>query len=493
MPYQYTVDEIVNAFKELYHTIDVRTALLKHEDRWRSICLAIRLAPDSMEITKQKFQELEKRYGKLDSTQIRILQYCYPFEEFNSIAVALKDKQLLLSDVRIPLDEAIDVFSLRGRIERWVPHSVHAPAALEWPVLRASARLSSWDAFHPLLQGDQEILRSVEVAGYQDPYSAIQHLLEIDFGSSHYTILVVEPAVPARLEVVKAILKEKGAVALNISVTAHQAATKLRCTVRHERREMQQRLMQQQTFSLAPAEAEGSLQKWVGNIELESAEGRWSDNDWIYVELVHEDIGRLYYQGYPFRVLLRPEERNPLFEALTKFCPWEQIKSLLESPEIVQPPAKVSLKDKDKGRLFEVSVQWLLSSMGFRAIWLHGYEKLKEGEFDYGSIDCLAYHDEENVLLLVNCTTAPPNTHEMNRQLELQHLLQSSLFHNTRVRLASVLFTATHNPGDESVHFIPSRVKIFYREDITKLLALIGSGQERRILDAIFSPLFQGL
>lgn len=492
MPAQYTVAEIVGAFRELYQTIDVRTALLNHEDRWRSICLAIRIIPDSTESAKRKFQELEARYGKLNSTQIRILQDCHPFEEFDHIASALKEAWLFVGDIkRIPLDKAIDIVSLRGQIEQWLPRSIHTRSRLGWPVLRVSTQLSAWDALHGFLQGNREILRCVEVAGYQDPYAAIRHLLEIDFSSSHSSILVVEPAVPARLEPVRAILGEKGRAVLNISVAAHRAATKLRCTVRHERREGQQRLMQQRTFPLAPAEVEGTLRMWMGTAELEAADGSWSDNDWIYVEVVHEDIGHLYDQGHPFRELLRPEERNPLFVALTRFCPWEQIKRLLESPAVAEPPAKVSLNDKAK--LFEVSVQWLLSSLGFRAIWLHGYEKLKEGKFDYGSIDCLAYHDEEKVLLLVNCTTGPPDPHEMNRQLEIQRLLLNSLFHSTTVRLASAVFTATHNPDTERVHFTPNRFKIFYHEDMAKLLALIGSGQEGRIVDAIFSPLFQGL
>lgn len=488
---QYTVAEIVSAFKELYHTIDVRAALLKHEDRWRSICVAIRLNSESAESASQKFQELQERYGKLEAKPFQILQYCFLFQEFDSMVAALKEERLLLGNRIIPLDKAIDILSLPGRIDLWLPHSVRPRAALDWPVLRASTQLSNWDTFHRLLQGNREILRCVEMSGYHDPYSAIRHLLEIDFGSGSPATLVVEPAVPARLEVVRVITKPKDRVAIDIFVMAHQAAAKLCCTVRHERRDPEQRLVRQQAFSLNPGQAEGTFRRWIGSVELESAEGGWSDDDWIYLEVVHEEIGRLYSQGYRFRELLRPEERNPLFVALTKFCPWEHIKGLLESPDIVQPPRDVSLKQK--GRLFEVSIQWLLSSLGFRSVWLHGYEKLKEGEFDYGSIDCLAYHDRENVLLLVNCTTGPPDPHEINRQLELEHLMLRKVFYNTTVRLKSVLFSASHNPESERVHYAPERVKIFYREDITKLLALIGSGQEKRILDAIFSPSFQSL
>jgi hypothetical protein len=121
MPDQYSVAEIIKVFKELYRTIDVRTALLKHDDRWWAICVIIRLTPDSRMAIEDRFQRLETRYGRLDAERIRVLQYCHPIGEFERIAAALKERRFLFGDIGIPLEKAIDLFSLRGRIEPQLP------------------------------------------------------------------------------------------------------------------------------------------------------------------------------------------------------------------------------------------------------------------------------------------------------------------------------------------------------------------------------------
>lgn len=490
---RYMLSEILGPFKGFYQTVDVRTAIVKQEDSWRAICLAVRLLPDTINCARAKFHEIEGRFGKVDSPHIKILQDCYSFDQFGTVAAGLTNEDITQGEVRALLDKTVDLVSLPGCIEARSLRDRSRPDSDEWPVFRASTSPSNGVPLHHLLQGTREILRAVELAGYRDPYSAIRHLVQIDFGSSHpvLVLVVVEAAIPISLVDVRASRGEKGVLVVDISVTGDQTPVRVRCTIRQERRDLRQRIMQQQTVGFAPSGTHGNWWKWKGRTHLECLEGGWYHNDWIYVELVHEDIGRLYWEGFPVRELLRPEERNPLFVALTKFCQWEQIKHLLESPDTVRAPAGVNLKNK--GRLFEISVQWLLSCLGFMAIWLHGYEKVQDGEFDYGSIDCLAYHNGENVLLLVNCTTAPPDPHDVNRHLELQHLFQRKFFDNTTVRVRSVLFTSAYNPEEEAVHYTPGLVKIFYREHITKLLALVESGQERRILDAILRAKLQDL
>lgn len=489
---RYTLSEILGPFTGFYQTVvDVRAAIVKQEDSWQAICLAIRLLPDTVDSARTEFHETEARFGKVDSPHIKILQHCYSFDQFGTVVAGLADGHFTQGEVRILLDNTVDLFSLPGRVEARSLRAGSRPDSVGWPVFRASTAPSNGLPLHHLLQGNHEILRVVELAGYRDAYSAIRHLVQIHFSSSHPALVVLEVIIPISLEDVRAFRGEKGVLVVDISVIGDQSAAKARCAIRQERRDPQQRTVQQQMVALAPSGTNGKWCKWKGETHLKCLEGSWSDSDWIYVELVHEEIGRLYLEGFPLRELLRPEERNPLFVALTKFCQWEQIKHLLESPDTVQPLTGVRLGNR--GRLFEVSVQWLLSCLGFIAVWLHGYEKLQDGGFDYGSIDCLAYHGGENVLLLVNCTTAPPDPHDMNRQLEVEHLFQNKFFHNTTVRVKSVIFASAYNPDAEGVHYTPGRVKIFYREHIAELLALVASGEERRVLDAILRPQLQDL
>ena len=114
---------------------------------------------------------------------------------------------------------------------------------------------------------------------------------------------------------------------------------------------------------------------------------------------------------------------------------------------------------------------------------------MKNEKYDYGSIDCLAYDGLKNILLLVNCTTGPPDPHEINRQMELQSRVYEQAFKNTNVRLYSVLFTASHKPPTKQQTVSEGDIRIFYREDAPKLVELIKTGQETGFIDTIISPL----
>ncbi len=486
MPNQYSVEQFVKVFEQVYQTIDIRAALIKHEGRWQSVCVVLRIHMAPENIIKREFQGLITRYGKMDSPRFRIVQHCYSFSELGQLTDAFLKGCLKLEDQEIQFDGK-NILSIRGDIP-WFTGSRNKPAVMDWPVLHASITLSEWRKFPELFQSDLEILRDVEVAGYHDPYSAIRQLLEVDFQSSTNALLVVESEVPAKIDPVKANRTGLHTIELRIDIQAHQALANVSCNIRQKRTTDQRQILRQQVLSLKPSKTKNILRKWTGQIELNTGV-----EDYVEIELIDKFIGRLYRQDFSPAKLLRTEERNPLFTALTRFCPWEQVKDLLERPDITQAPKDVGqISLKNKGKLYEVSIQWLLSSLGFRAIWLHGYEKMKADKYDYGSIDCLAYHELRNVLLLVNCTTAPPNQHEMNRQMELQHLLSEETFKNTIVKLYSVVFTASHNSGaEQGIHgvFTENNVRIFYREDIVKLLTLIKKGKEAEFADAFINPM----
>ena len=483
MPSQYSVAEFVKAFKKFYQTIDVRGVLIKHENRWRIICIALRIHIAPAKIVKSEFQKLKTRYGKIDTPRFRIIQQCYSFSELDHLVNGFLKGHLVLGNLKIQFDEKKDILSLRGHIRSSDKH-----AAMNWPVLHTSIQLLAREGLHQLFQGDSEILRDAEVAGYYDPYSVVAQLLEVDFTSSTSgSYLWVESDIPARIDSIKASRNNSGFITLKMYVSAHQALSNITCNIRQKRTVSRELLLKQWALPLKLGKTKDNLRKWTGQLEFKP-----DVDDQIEIELVHKGIGRLYSTQIRPMELLRIEERNPLFTALTRFCSLEEVKGLLERPHIVQTSKNISLKHK--GRFYEVSIQWLLSSLGLRAIWLHSYEKMEAGKYDYGSIDCLAYHELRNVLLLVNCTTAPPNQHEINRQMELQHLLSSELFHNTAVRLYSILFTASHNPKGEqgALHGVlhDMNVRIFHREDIPHLLGLVEKGQETKFIDAIINPAF---
>lgn len=486
MPDQYKVAAFAKTFEKLYQTIGVRTALIRHEGQWRPICIALRmyLAPEST--VRRRFQSLESRYGKMQSQRFRVAQHCYPFSELERLADAFRAGHLMLEGLDVRFDAPKDILGVSGNIPR-ASEPTDKPVIMNWLVLRGSVELLDWRVLHQVLQSDPEILCDAEVAGYSNPYSVVKQLLEVDFDSStRRSYLWLESDVPARIDSVKASRDRGGIVTLKVHITAHQALSNLSCNIRapwsgHP-------LLQQKVLALRQSKGKDGLRAWSGQIELNPGV------DDVDVELIYKGLGRLSSEGIRPSGLLPTEERNPLFVALTRFCSLEQVKALLEHPAAIQISGNVNqVALKNKGRLYEVSTQWLLACLGFRAVWLHGYEKMEKDKFDHGSIDCIAYHESKNVLLLVNCTTGPPDSHELDRQSELQHLLSEEVFHNTAVRLYSVVFTASHRPKVGHGTVVHRDIPIFYQEDIPNLLNLIRIGREMQFLNAIASPSFSAL
>ena len=196
--------------------------------------------------------------------------------------------------------------------------------------------------------------------------------------------------------------------------------------------------------------------------------------------------------------LLPLEQANPLIRVLEHFCQPSNFRALLEHP---QAPSLRSVET-----LFEVSVQWLLSGLGFRAIWLHAFETLRtqtvksiEGndakqvqdvKFKAPSVDCLAYRDSEDLLLLVNCTLAAPNPGELARYADLAAQLAKD-FANSKIRIESVVFSASHTPETVNAGNFIAGIRVLYTDDIVRLLDAAVSGRPFRYGE-FFGPFSHG-
>lgn len=480
MPNQYKVGEFVELFNRVYRTIDIRAAMLRVDEEWQAIYVTLRMHMAGPNVVKQCFRSLTAQYGKVESPRFRIVQHCFPFSELEQLVRDFSEGHLALTECKILFPSKKDILSLMGQVP-YFRRSANKPEITNWPVLQASMPLPTADKAHGWLLNDREIQRYAELAGYADSYSAVRQLLEVDFENSRTPLLQFELEVPARIDSISARRIGANALQLKIVSTAHNALSGLLCTVRPISQVSRNRPLKQEVIPLNRSSPKDCLRKWTGVAEVSL-----SPDDYVDVELTYKELGRLCFQSIRPIELLQVEERNPLLCALTFFCPFDTVKDLLERPHVTQAPKNISLKNK--GNLYEVSVQWLLAGLGFRAIWLHGYESMKAEKYDYGSIDCLAYHEFKNILLLVNCTTGPPDPHEINRQMELQSRVHAQAFENTTVRLYSVLFTASHRPPETQEVSTDRGVRIFYREDVSKLLALIERGQERRFIDTVVSP-----
>jgi hypothetical protein len=479
MPSIYTISDFLHAFEGVYETIDVRAAVVRDKDQWLLVALSVHVRMASPEMAKQEFHDTVKRFGAIDSPAFHIVQQSHPIAGAQLFFEEIKSGDLALENFRIRLSESCDILTLAGSVR--VDH--HNAPAPRWPRIEQQRQIVARDPnARQLLLNNAEILRDTEMAGYENPHLAVKTLLGIDISQS------TEPGgiwiacdVPVRLLPTQATRTGKE-FRLKLHAEAHPAIEDVACTIRRTGGIYGSNALQQQSVIKLTRSAETKNPAlWSGEIQLPVER-----DDQVTLEILSKKVGKLYHTNIrPFN-LLPIEQNNPLMAALRLFCPPEEIGLLLQEPH----KAKVELTNiTNAARLFEVSIQWLLSVLGFRAIWLHKYERLKDANMDYGTIDCLAYKEDEDLLLLVNCSLAAPDPSELNRHEDLMTRLSNQLFPDSRVKVRSALFTTSHKPEAGQRHTHGSAIKVFFKEDIDQLLRVVEAGQILEYLRSI-SPLF---
>ena len=473
MPSIYTIYDFLHTFENVYETIDIRVAVVRGNEQWLLVALSAYLRIVSSETAKQDFQDTVKRFGKVDSSAFRIIQQCFPVAETERFFGKISSGELALEDLRIRLSEPHNVLSIPGSVR------VDYQNAERWPRIELQRQITKDPNARQLLLNNAEILRDTELAGYEYPHVAVKTLLDIDYGQSHEPGWIwVACDIPVRLHPPE-VTRDGDKLHLQLRAESHPAIRDVSCTIRRTGG-FGSNILQQSVIDLTQSNEEKNPVSWSGDSKLVIQR-----DDQVTLEALSREVGRLYsIRIRPFE-LLPPEQANPLLAALEFFCPADQIRLLLEEPQ----KAQVELTSlKNAGRLFEVSVQWLLSALGYRAIWLHGYEKIKDANVEIGTIDCLAYSEDENVLLLVNCSLAAPDPGELHRQENLTTRVCKRLFPESSVKVCSALFTASHRPETEQKKAYGSAVRVFFKEDIDWLLQTARAGRKFEYL-RLLNPL----
>lgn len=484
MPSVYSIADFLHAFEGVYETLDVRAAVVldkdkEEKDQWLLVALSVHVRMASLEASKQEFRDTVKRFGAIDSPLFHIVQQCHPITEAQRFFEEIRTGNLMLDNCRIWLSDSCDIQTLAGSVRV----DYHNPSD-RWPRIEQQRQMVSKDqSVRQLMLNNADILRDTEMAGYENPHMAVKNLMGIDISQS------TEPGgvwfacdVPVRLLPTEA-TRNGQEFKLKLRAEAHPAIEDVACTIRRTGGSYGSNTLQQQLVVKLTRSAEATnLALWSGEIQLPVER-----DDQVTLEVLSRKVGKLYHINNirPFN-LLPLEQTNPLLVALRLFCPPEEIGQLLQEPR----RARMDLANlKNPGRLFEVTVQWLLSVLGFRAVWLHNYERLKDANMDYGTVDCLAYKEDEDLLLLVNCSLAAPDPSELNRHEDLMTRLTNQLFQDSGVKVRSALFTTAHKPEAEQQNSRGSAIKVFFKEDIEQLLRLAESGQTMDYLRSII-PFF---
>lgn len=463
MPSVYTTSNFLKAFQDAYETLDVRAAIVSDQKQWFLVALSAHVRVDSVKTAQEEFSDIVKQFGGINCSTFQIFQRCYSIVDAESFFQNIGKGQLILDNIQIALSEPLDLLSMPGNIhtESLDTHISH------WPHIEQQRQIAMSNQVVSLLFNDADILRTAETAGYETPHAAVKKLLDIDFSSSSQPGVWISCDIPIRLyspEVTR-LGKE---LQLKLRAEAHPTIQDLSCMIRWTG-PYGSNVTHQLKVELTRSLINKNPTLWCGEVKLPLNR----DNQ-VTLEVISSKVGKLCTYGTRPFDFLPSEQSNPLLAVLQMFCPLEQISLLLNEPH--KAKAK-PLNNSNAGRLFEITIQWLLSTLGFYAVWLHGYEKLKDAEMEYGTVDCLAYSEEKDLLLLVNCSLTAPDLSEFGKHADLATRLSNQLYPDGRVKVQSTLFTASAKPNTGEQKVYGSAIKVFYKEDIDQLVQTAQSGQ----------------
>src|SRR5574337_102897 len=259
MPNEYKLTSFIKVFEKVYHTIDLRAALIKDADQWQVVSMIVRIKLASADIIKQAYQQ-EVKARQVDSEKFKIIQKCLPFGELDRLMKGISNGLIELESLHMafqPLKEITEVSGYLSSIE----YSENKLSILDWPTLQSSRALRSENPYFGKLQKDAEILRDIELAGFQNVDAAIKQCLRNDYTSSSIN-LAIHVDVPVRVDQIEASKNEDDAVSFRIYVTAHDALSDIMCNVFTWKSSAEKKFLR--SLYLQKSVLDNNLQSWIG-------------------------------------------------------------------------------------------------------------------------------------------------------------------------------------------------------------------------------------
>jgi hypothetical protein len=215
----------------------------------------------------------------------------------------------------------------------------------------------------------------------------------------------------------------------------------------------------------------------------EAAIDEVSVDDTVQMRIVHDDLGIVHSQPFAVRRAVPPLYVNPLFETLNRFCPSADLRTMVTEP--TAPPKDKGKNEGKVQRQFEQHIQWLLTCFGFAAVQLGANEYLYDADGEegskrrLGSLDLLAFHQAEQMLLLASCTMTPPKEEDLANLITLKVALAEELRKKAGIDVALAIFTNADRCVASPHYSGQDFVAVFDKPGVARLVDALASGDER--------------
>lgn len=460
---QVSLDQVLSALEGSLRSIDLRAAVVQTE-KIQSLVTGIRISSRSVSAIKDRHAKLVKDLGRGEAGSFKVLYHALPLSSLDTIQSELRQGMLTFVGQKIFFPQVIMSPDLRGNIRR-DHHVIRAWDASPVPAFYSYLRFTPPVSHPDLLTAD--IRRAF---GVRSVTEVVDAFLELNYSGQESVDFFVYVEMPARIADVSLTGRT---VRVQVEAEKHLGSPRL-CVNTYDSSGL--KLLESRIPGL-------ELIRDDGPFVLLGAEATFSsvrDNDHICCVLTHDLLPELDEITNRNRDLARAEERNPLLESVRKF--WD-INKVYE--QAVQPfftkPAKVHIGPQD---VFQKAIARLLNLAGFQAFDLERKDKIYHAgtKVEQATVDLLAYHPSEKILLLGACTIGVPKTEDYEKLLHAREIFKASLTPEIPLYIAPVLFTMQENISPFRADMATAGLRILNTRDLEALTRHIDSGHEVKFI-----------
>lgn len=492
------VQQLIQAIGSTYQAIDIRCVSiridadgkplecappsLKNQEGWGNAMAVVRLTYEDVATAEARIQKHQKRFRPIQTDLLRIDCAVRPFTEWDDFCLEMREKSLRVGDLQVRLyrqPRPIDLMAASGYFQ-WVNPDARPLDGRNWPGL--------WLKFdqggvHPL--SENRFVNIAHLAKYADAFEAANHLCEVNVSMHNQGVdVLISMPVYATISSTQVRTTDK---CVDVQIDCHTNFKNLE-TMAALRGSLSQH--NGEPFREETSISNFSADDTSGPIISEKGSAQFTEvhsDDWLRLRLIHSDIGEITRHEAAVRRLIPPAERNILFEAVQLFLKETSLDDLLVKAYDEKPPKL------NEGAGFELHVSWLLSLFGFSTILLGNYEHIiaPHTKVRRSSVDILAAHQPNNLLLVVGCTLTAPEIKDFGNLTNARDILKRGPFAEMGVNIVPVLFTCTtggpsHYRNEESLEMLP----IIDADKLEILLRHLRQGEEERFFHFLLNPSF---
>lgn len=476
------VKEILDTFKETYRAIDIRSAVVRENDRWVNAFSIIRLSHEQPHKLRKRIREVTALHQPVNSELFRILGKVHPITELDRVCSDLRAGHIVIGDMEIGIASSLDIY-VETYLETYY-RDVDVFDGYEWPIALISAHRAENRRLN-----NNVVVREAQRQGYSNAYIPVSHFCQARLWDETYDneLYVVIPL----FSMVSAVRIKRNPNAAEVTINRHRNSPSMEAVASFFRIDSDKGripLGHNRSTSLPEPKGRAVIQDHVMTIPTPDLH----DDDEVEITLIHSEMGEVHKHRERARRYLSPEDSNPLHEALKLFCSSAELEKLLTSPHEAQgPDEKKKKKPLDPAAAFEVRVTWILSLFGFSTILLSDHEVLRPPgmKYEQGSVDILAYSKEQGMFLTVACTTAALHERDFNNLSNMRGTLQDEVLHSASLAVLPIIFTAAKEQPlvKETQPGVPN-IAILGHQAMPKLLELLAERQEEIFYNFLRRP-----